>query len=115
MITHRAVVLAADDGVRDLVGLWLERAGYAVAATDRGSEAAHTLDEEGADLVVLDRIYPHWSGLGTIQSIKRRHPGIRVVVAGARPDDPFLPLARAVGADAVVTAPLDRKRMLASV
>lgn len=114
-MTRRAVVLAADEGVRELIGLWLGRAGFEVVATDRGSVAAGTLEDAGADLVVVDRVYPHWSGLGTIQSVKRRHPGVRVLVAGLPPDDPFLALARSVGADAVVPAPLDRRKVLASI
>lgn len=107
-MTRRAVVLTADPGTGDLLALWLRRAGYEVAVVARGGDAARLLDEDGADLVVTDRIHPHWSGLGSFQAIKRRHPGVRVMVAGPRPDDPFLPLARAIGADAVFPAPLDR-------
>ncbi|MEW5728570.1 MAG: response regulator [Pseudomonadota bacterium] len=114
-MTRRAVVLTTDPGTGELLALWLGRAGFEVVATARGGEAARALDDGGAELMVLDRVHPHWSGLGTIQAIKRRHPGIRVLVAGLRPDDPFLPLARAVGADAVVPAPLDRQRVMAYV
>ncbi len=114
-MTHRAVVLTADSGTGDLLALWLRRAGHEVAVAARGGDAARLLDQGGVDLVITDRVHPHWSGLGSFQAIKRRHPGVRVVVAGPRPDDPFLPLARAVGADAVFPAPLDRARIMSYV
>ncbi|HSV29447.1 MAG TPA: response regulator [Candidatus Omnitrophota bacterium] len=112
---RRVVVLAADEMVRDALACWLGADGADVQVAANGSEAAMLLDQGGTDALVTDRTYPAWTGLGTMQSVKQRFPGIRVVVAGARADDPFVALARSVGADAVIPSPLRKAEVIRSL
>lgn len=101
-IRPRVLVLSGEEAVRDVLAHWLEEAGFEVFATGDGGAGARFLEEGTAQAVVTDRVFPHWQGLGSISAIKQRHPATRVVVAGCPPQDPWLAMARAVGADAVL-------------
>lgn len=108
---RRALVLAGDDVLREALGHWLESVGFEVEATAARDEALAFLDQGGAELVVVDRVYPGWAGL-TLQAIRRRLPKARLVVAGIAADDKWIGLARSVGADLVLPAPLSRQEVL---
>lgn len=112
---RRALVLAGDDVLREALGHWLETVGYDVAATAGGDEAVDFLDGGGAELVLVDRVYPAWPGIGTLQALRDRLPKARLVVAGIARDDPWFDLARSIGADLVLPAPLSRKEVLTQV
>lgn len=112
---RRALVLAGDDVLREALGHWLETVGYEVAATAGGDEAVEFLEQGGAELVLVDRVYPAWPGIGTLQAIRDRLPNARLVVAGIDPEDPWIGLARSIGADLVLPAPLSRKEVLTRV
>lgn len=107
---RRALVLAGDDVLREALGHWLESVGFEVVATAERDDALTFLDQ-GAELVVVDRVYPSWGGL-TLQAIRQRLPMVRLVVAGIAPDDNWIGLARSVGADLVIPAPLSRQEVL---
>jgi DNA-binding response OmpR family regulator len=108
---RRALVLAGDDVLREALGHWLESVGFEVVATAERDEAVVFLDQGGAELVVVDRVYPGWDGL-TLQTIRKRLPSARLVVAGIAPDDHWIGLAYSVGADLVMPAPLSRQEVL---
>lgn len=111
---RRALVLAGDDVLREALSHWLETVGFEVAATADGDEALAFLDHGDAELVVADRVYPGWRGL-TLQTLRQRLPEARLVVAGIARDDPWIGLARSVGADLVLPAPLSRKEVLSQL
>ncbi|MBF0304742.1 MAG: response regulator [Alphaproteobacteria bacterium] len=107
------LILDQDEAARDAMAQWLGGAGYAVKVAADGHEAARWLAARGADLLIVDRIHPGWEGLGTLQAARQLRPGLRILVAAAgRADDPYLPLARAIGADSVLEGPLHRDEVI---
>ncbi len=106
------LVLDGDEMARDALAQWLEEAGLAVHVARDGRDAADWLVDHGADVLIVDRVYPAWEGLGTLQAVRRAHPGLRIIVAERNSDDPFLPLARSVGADGVLKGRWSRDAVL---
>lgn len=109
---RRALVVVSDEASRDALAQWLTEEGFDARAVGDGAEAARWM-APGA-LVITDRLYPAWEHLGTVQAIKQTYRGVRVVVI-ADGEDPFLGMARAVGADAVLSRPLRRGDLRAMI
>jgi DNA-binding NtrC family response regulator len=61
----------------------LVRAGYQVLEAEDGNRALEVLDEEGADLMLLDVRLPGKNGLEVLEHAKRHYPEIAVVLMTA--------------------------------
>lgn len=103
-----ATVLIVDDdtAVRVTLDLILTRAGYRVVHASDGAAALLALAAEPVDAVVLDLVMPGREGLETLVELRQRFPGVSVVAFSGAFDGRFLPMARHLGADAVLPKPL---------
>lgn len=105
------ILIVDDDPVLRLVASeMLGQEGFEVREAEDGAVAVRLLEDEPADLVVIDMLMPNKEGIETIQEIKARWPGTRVVaISGGgkgMPSGYLLTLARSLGADAVYEKPL---------
>jgi CheY-like chemotaxis protein len=68
-------VLIADDDrlVRTMLGDVLTELGHAVVVARDGVEAVRLCDREPPDLLILDFLMPHLSGLDALRDIRKRH------------------------------------------
>ena len=74
------ILLAEDDSVmREYLTRALERAGYAVAAVDRGTAAIPLLESEPFDLLLTDIVMPEMDGIELAQLAAEMVPGLRVM------------------------------------
>ncbi len=104
-------ILVGDEPTRDLFACWLRDGGGTVAVLDDGDDILAALAAIDAGVVVTDRLYRIGAGQATLQEIRQRFPGIKVVVVPVRGylDGDLERLAWVVGADAVLSGPLSRK------
>ncbi len=80
---HGTVLLAEDeDGVRELVGTYLEHMGYSVISACDGREALSKADsfEGEISLLVTDMVMPNMGGRQLVSEIRKARPGIRVIL-----------------------------------
>jgi CheY-like chemotaxis protein len=116
-----AHVLVIDDDplFREIAAEMLAQAGHAVALLDDGAKVQDLPALPAHDLAVVDMLMPERDGIETIGDLKSRWPGIKVIAvsAGARNLEPSLLLraAKALGADATLSKPLEREGFLALV
>ena len=74
------ILLAEDDQVmREYLTRALERAGYAVAAVDRGTAAIPLLETESFDLLLTDIDMPEMDGIELARRAAELVPGLRVM------------------------------------
>ena len=74
------ILLAEDDQVmREYLTRALERAGYAVAAVDRGTAAIPLLESEPFDLLLTDIVMPEMDGIELARRAAEMVPGLRVM------------------------------------
>jgi len=74
------ILLAEDDQVmREYLTRALERAGYAVAAVDRGTAAIPLLETEPLDLLLTDIVMPEIDGIELARRAAEMVPGLRVM------------------------------------
>jgi PAS domain S-box-containing protein len=110
---RRPVVMVVDDeeSVRNLIQQMLTPAGYRVIPVDSGKKALRILGAERLDLVVTDLVMPDLDGLELIQSIRRDHPGVKIIAVSGAFGGQYLRAAEFMGADASLMKPVGAERL----
>ena len=75
-----ALVVDDDSTVGDVVGAYLERAGFEVRRAADGATALDLAASETPDVVVLDLMLPGIGGLEVCRRLRRDHPRVPVVM-----------------------------------
>jgi two-component system response regulator ResD len=111
-----ATILVVDDdaNIREVVGLYLRRGGYAVVPAADGEEALELYRQHRPDLVVLDLMLPKLSGLEVCRRIQaeRRVP---LIILTARGEEEDRILGLDLGADDYVVKPFSPAELVARV
>lgn len=109
-------VLVVDDEleVREMVGDYLARNGFAVSLADGGAAMRAVLAERPVHIVILDLKMPGEDGLSLARELGRPGGiGIIMLTASAEPVDRIVSLE--LGADDFVSKPFDPRELLARV
>jgi len=107
-VTRKTAVVADDDpDVRQVVVEYLESAGFAVTEAVNGLEALMYVKRLQPDLLLLDIMMPRLGGIEALAHIRKRFPGVNVLVVTGVRDDALRGRALALGAAAVLPKPLD--------
>ena len=99
-------VLVADDhgivreGLRRL--LEAEEDVEVVCEAGDGREVLDQVEKHQPDVVVLDITMPRLGGLETLERIRSKHPGVKVILLSVHGDPPFIQSAISLGADGYV-------------
>ncbi|ESU30579.1 hypothetical protein G3A_20865 [Bacillus sp. 17376] len=111
-----ATILLVDDETRmlDLLALYLTPAGYTCIKRTSGNEAISFLEDNHADLVLLDVMMPEMDGSETCREI-RRHWEIPVIMLTARSEKPDVVRGLKIGADDYITKPFDEGELIARI
>jgi two-component system alkaline phosphatase synthesis response regulator PhoP len=109
-------ILVVDDerNIVDLLRLYLEKEGFAVAAAYDGEEALALHVRHDPDLVILDLMLPKVDGLDVCREIRRRGD-TPVLMLTARSDDIDAIVGLELGADDYVTKPFNPRALVARV
>ncbi|WP_170763678.1 response regulator transcription factor [Ruegeria lacuscaerulensis] len=109
------ILLVDDDpGLRDLVGLALERAGFQVVTASDGQIAVTHAAREAPDLIVLDIGLPEMDGFEVCLRIRARSE-VPILFLTARDDEIDRVLGLEMGADDYVTKPFSPRELVARV
>ena len=114
-----ANVLVVDDdqAILDIVGLWLENEGHSVVQVLDGTLAINSLKEQSFDLVITDIIMPNTEGIELIRKIRQSHNDMCIVAisAGGKHGANYLNAAKTMGANKVISKPLDQEKIVSAV
>lgn len=115
--TPAARILVVDDeaGVRSYLRTVLEQAGYVVSEAADGKEALRLALSEPLELVITDLVMPEREGIETIQALRRRVPGIRIIAISGAFGGRLLSAAKIMGADMVLDKPVSAEQVRAKV
>ena len=113
-------ILVVDDEpqVRSMLALFLRTAGFEVSVAEDGEAALKILAALAVDLVVLDLIMPGKEGLETLMALRKsgRNPKVVAVSGGAKiVSSDFLPVAKKLGADAILKKPFRNEVLLETI
>ncbi|GAA4919361.1 response regulator transcription factor [Streptomyces coeruleoprunus] len=112
---NRHVLVVDDDPtVSEVVGGYLERAGFGVVRAEDGPAALAAADGRWPDLVVLDLMLPGMDGLTVCRELRARGP-VPVIMLTARSDEEDRILGLEIGADDYVTKPFSPRELVLRV
>lgn len=114
----RVLLVDDDTGVRKAVRLMLEAHDIEVVEASGGHAALRQLAEHHFDLVLCDLYMPDGEGLEFLKAVRERRLGVAVVTmsGGSRLSGmDLLPVARHLGATAVLYKPFDAEELVRSL
>jgi len=113
----RILVVEDDPDIRDLISLYLRKAGHSVDTLSQGGAVVPRLRSEPADLIVLDLMLPGLGGLEICQALRNDPATARlpVIMLTARSDESDRVAGLELGADDYVTKPFSPKELVARV
>ncbi len=120
-ITAPLSILIADDedGIRNLLVHWLERAGHTVTCVTGAHAAARLLRTQRFDLVITDIVMPEGDGYELIAEFRKVQPSTRILaISGGGKylqSADCLRMARGLGAHAVVMKPFNWEQLQAGI
>ncbi len=110
-------ILLVDDepGLLRLLAIRLETEGYDVEPVDSGEAALAALARFSPDLVITDLRMDHMDGLALLRELRRRRPGLRVLLLTAHGTIPDAVEATQSGAFGFLTKPVEKEALLEQV
>ena len=111
----RVLVVDDDDRIRALLVRTLSANGYGVDQAANGRDALVRVAAEPPDLMLLDLVMPHVSGLQVLAEVRSSSPGTRVIVLSATQETGTRIQALELGAVDVVGKPFSTAELLARV
>jgi DNA-binding NtrC family response regulator len=79
-VSTRILLIDDDPGLSEVIGLLLEREGYAVEKAASVAAGVARASRSMVDLVVTDLKLPDGTGLDAIAAIRKRHPRLPIVM-----------------------------------
>jgi CheY-like chemotaxis protein len=98
-VPRSSTVLVVDDedGIRRLLGHWVESLGYSVQSAGNADEALQMMQTMQVDAAVCDIRMPGHDGVWLIDQLRASYPATAIVIATGRTDmDPFVTLRSGV-------------------
>jgi DNA-binding response OmpR family regulator len=113
---NEPTILVVDDepSIREVVTLYLQRAGYRVLVASDGQEALQALERHSPDLVVLDLMLPQVDGL-EITRLLRAGGDTPIIMLTARREETDRILGLEMGADDYVVKPFSPRELVSRV
>jgi DNA-binding response OmpR family regulator len=113
----KPVVLVVEDdrALREGLVTNLRMRHYETLAAADGEEGMRLAFDARPDLIVLDILLPHWSGLDVVEELRKRGERVPVLILSARDTIPDKVRGLGLGADDYLTKPFDLSEFLARV
>jgi DNA-binding NtrC family response regulator len=109
------LVVDDDDTVRRVLRRMLETAGYEVREAPNGKVAMLELSRQPADLLITDIFMPEQEGMETINALRGKYPGLRIIAISGVGGDHYLKMAKFLGVRATLLKPLRLGMVLEAV
>jgi DNA-binding response OmpR family regulator len=110
----RILVVEDEPSIREVVSLYLRRAGYQVTVVDDGHKALEILSSQAPDLVVLDLMLPEVDGLEITRWLRERGD-TPIIMVTARREERDRIAGLEMGADDYVVKPFSPQELVSRV
>jgi DNA-binding response OmpR family regulator len=114
MSEEQILVVEDEPSISEVVGLYLERAGYQVRTACDGREAMALLEGRIPDLVVLDLMLPEVDGLSITRWLRERSD-VPIIILTARREEIDRIAGLELGADDYVVKPFSPQELVSRV
>ena len=110
MSKQRILICDDERGVRESLKLILDRE-YELAFATNGQEALDHLQNQEADLAILDIKMPRLNGFEALRSLRRLRPALRILMITGYESGDVASEALQLGADDYLTKPFEREKV----
>ena len=116
-MSARIVVVEDDPDISELVGRYLEKAGYQTERIATGGDALHAIVARPPDLIVLDLMLPQVDGLEICRTLRAnaKTADIPIIMLTARGDEAERIVGLELGADDYLAKPFSPNELVARV
>jgi len=114
MDTIKILVVEDEPSIAEVVGLYLQRAGYQVKTAADGKTAMSLLEKEIPDLVILDLMLPEVDGLSLTRWLRERSD-VPIIMLTARREEIDRITGLEMGADDYVVKPFSPQELVSRV
>ena len=114
MQKEKILVVDDDKNICDLLRMYLEKEGYAVAMAHNGIDAVNAFNASNPDLILLDIMLPQLDGWQVCREI-RKVSEAPIIMLTAKDEVFDKVLGLELGADDYVTKPFDTKEIVARI
>jgi DNA-binding response OmpR family regulator len=116
-VSARILVVEDDRDIAQLVGRYLEKAGFSVDVQTTGTEAMAAIAHRPPDLLVLDLMLPHMDGLEICRAVRanERTSDMPVIMLTARAEESDRIVGLEIGADDYLAKPFSPNELVARV
>lgn len=111
----RILIIDDDQLLRSLLRCLFESHHYEVMEAEDGDAGLRLIQQIGFDAVLCDIVMPNKEGLETIQDIRAMDQRMRIIAMSGGGIMDALPLARRLGADAILYKPFSPQELLATL
>jgi two-component system alkaline phosphatase synthesis response regulator PhoP len=113
----RILVVEDDRDIADLVGRYLDKAGFGVELLASGSEALSAIAARPPDLLVLDLMLPHVDGLEICRAVRANAStaAIPIIMLTAKAEESERIVGLELGADDYIAKPFSPNELVARV
>ena len=111
---QKVLVVEDESSIREVVKLYLKRAGYDVRVAKDGLEAIEALTKEMPDLIVLDLMLPHVNGMEITRWLRERGD-VPIIMLTARREEADRIAGLEMGADDYVVKPFSPQELVSRV
>ncbi|CAB3391029.1 Sensory transduction protein regX3 [Kyrpidia spormannii] len=108
------LIVEGEQKLRDVIASYLEKAGYRPLQAARADEAWDLLQQEPADLVILDLLLPDMPGEELCKKI-RAHTAVPILMLTAKAGETDRIRGLSLGADDYVTKPFSPRELVARI
>ena len=114
----RIVIIEDEPNFRKVLAAKLTSMGHSVSEAANGKTGEKMVIEESPDLILLDVWMPEQDGIATIVNLRKKTPGLKVIVMSGAPRGAGLRLfeiANTLGAVATLEKPFSTDSLVAAV
>ena len=109
------LVVEDDRSLREGLAMNLRLHGYEVVTAADGEEGMRQAFDARPDLIILDIMMPHWTGLDILEELRKRREVVPVLILSARDAMSDKVEGLNLGADDYMTKPFDLPELIARV
>jgi DNA-binding NtrC family response regulator len=114
-MNERILVIDDDPGLSEVIGLLLEREGYAVRLAATLKQGLGVVESGAVDLVVTDLKLPDGTGLDVIAGVRARRPRLPIIMITSYSSMESAIAALRAGAADYVIKPFDNEELLRAI
>ena len=111
----KVLLIEDEENIRKIISYDLRKAGHTIVESGDGQEALDIALKQPFDVLIIDWMLPHVSGIEIVQKLRIQHVDSVMIMLTARDDGTDILYAFDQGVDDYVTKPFSPRELLARV